>query len=39
MKVNDLVLFQIATDRNYHIGDKLSFGKEYNFHGQRALIQ
>ena len=37
MKVKDLVLYQIATDRHYKVGDKLEFGKEYNFQGQRVM--
>lgn len=37
MKVKDLVLYQIATDRHYKVGDKLEFGKEYGFQGQRVL--
>jgi len=37
MKVKDLVLYQIATDRYYKVGDKLTFGKELNFQGQRVL--
>ena len=37
MKVKDLILYQISTDRYYKVGDKLEFGKEYNFQGQRVL--
>ncbi len=37
MEVKDLVLYQIATDRYYKVGDKLTFGKELNFQGQRVL--
>lgn len=37
MKVKDLVLYQVATDRNYKVGDKLIFGKEYNGQGNRIL--
>lgn len=36
MKVKDVVLYQIATDRHYEVGDKLVFGKEYNYQGQRV---
>ena len=34
--VNDIIYYQIATDRYYKVGDKLEFGKEYNFQGQRV---
>lgn len=37
MKVKDLVLYQISTDRNYKVGDKLTFGKVYNGQGNRIL--
>ena len=37
MKVKDLIMYQISTDRRYKVGDKLEFGKEYNFQGQRVL--
>ena len=37
MKVKDLILYQIATDRYYKVGDMLEFEKEYNFQGQRVL--
>lgn len=37
MKVKDLILYQISTDRNYKVGDKLTFGKEYNGQGNRIL--
>lgn len=30
MKVKDLVLYQVATDRNYKVGDKIHFGDESN---------
>ena len=30
MKVKDLVLYQVATDRNYKVGDKIHFGNEPN---------
>ena len=36
MKVKDLILYQISTDRHYKVGDKLEFGKEYNYQGQRV---
>lgn len=37
MKVKNLIAYQIATDRHYKVGDKLLFGEEYNFQGQRVL--
>ena len=37
MKVKDLILYQIATDRHYKVGDKLEFGKIYNFQGERVI--
>ena len=37
MKVKDLILYQIATDRHYKVGDELEFGKIYNFQGQRVF--
>ena len=37
MKVSNLILYQIATDRHYKVGDKLEFGKAYNFQGQRVI--
>lgn len=37
MKVKDFVLYQISTDRHYKVGDKLEFGKEYNYQGQRVI--
>ena len=30
MKVKDLILYQVATDRNYKVGDKIHFGDEPN---------
>ena len=36
MKVKNVVLYQIATDRHYKVGDKLEFGKGYNYQGQRV---
>ena len=30
MNVKDLILYQVATDRNYKVGDKLHFGEESN---------
>ena len=36
MKVKDLILYQIATDRHYKVGDKLEFGKSYNYQGERV---
>lgn len=37
MKVKDLVLYQISTDRHYKVGDKLEFGKKSNFQGERVV--
>lgn len=39
MKVENVVLYQVATDRNYKVGDKLKFGRKnngqyYNVFGQ-----
>ena len=36
MKVKNLVFYQIATDRNYKVGDKLHFGTEDNFQAYRV---
>ena len=36
MKVKDLILYQISTDRHYKVGDKLEFGKVYNYQGERV---
>jgi hypothetical protein len=36
-KVRDKIMYQVATDRNYRVGDILEFGKELNGQGQRAL--
>lgn len=36
MKVKDLILYQISTDRYYKVGDKLEFGKSYNYQGERV---
>ena len=33
MKVENLILYQISTDRYYKVGDKLEFGKSYNYQG------
>ena len=30
MRVKNLILYQISTDRNYKVGDKLTFGEAYN---------
>ena len=38
MKVKDVIMFQVATDRNYKVGDKLEFGKENNFQAKRAFL-
>lgn len=37
MKVKDLVLYQVATDRNYKVGDKFYFGNTPN--GQELLCK
>ena len=37
MKVKDLILYQISTDMHYKVGDKLEFGKKYNFQGERVV--
>ena len=37
MKVKYLVLYQVATDRNYKVGDCLEFGKNLNGNGFRVL--
>ena len=29
-KVKDLILYQVATDRNYKVGDKIYFGEKPN---------
>jgi hypothetical protein len=36
MKVEGVILYQISTDRYYKVGDKLEFGKEYNYQGERV---
>lgn len=36
MEVKDLVLYQVATDRNYKVGDVLHFGEEDNFQAYRV---
>lgn len=36
-KVKDLILYQVATDRHYRVGDILTFGKEMNVQGQRTF--
>lgn len=35
-KVKDLILYQVATDRNYKVGDKFVFGNESNVQRQRV---
>lgn len=35
-KVKDVVLYQVATDRNYKVGDIIEFGKNYNGNGNRV---
>ncbi len=37
MKVKDEIFYQVATDRDYKVGDKLVFGKDYNVQGQRVF--
>ena len=34
-EVKDVILYQVATDRHYKVGDVLEFGKEYNGQGNR----
>lgn len=34
-EVKDLILYQVSTDRNYKVGDILSFGKKFNGQGDR----
>ena len=36
-KVKDLILYQVATDRNYKVGDKFIFGKALNGQGNRVF--
>ena len=41
MKVKDLILYQISTDRHYKVGDKLEFGKLFQggkLHGFRETV-
>lgn len=35
-KVKDLMLYQVATDRNYKVGDKIYFGEDPN--GQKKIF-
>lgn len=37
MIVKDYIAYQIATDRNYKVGEKYEFGKGFNFQAQRVL--
>lgn len=37
MKIENQIFYQIATDRNYKVGDILEFGKTLNGQGQRIL--
>ncbi|MBP3581150.1 MAG: DUF2441 domain-containing protein [Clostridia bacterium] len=37
MKVKDKIYYQVATDRNYKVGDKLEFGQTLNGVGERVL--
>lgn len=37
MQVKNVVMFQIATNKNYKVGDKLIFGKEQNGQAKRIL--
>lgn len=39
MQVKDLILYQVATDRNYKVGDKYTFGENPNGQWQRVFIQ
>ena len=32
-KVKDVILYQVATDRDYKVGDILEFGENYNGQG------
>lgn len=34
-KVKDVILYQVATDRDYKVGDILEFGENYNGQGNR----
>ena len=36
MKVKDKILYQVATDRNFKVGDKIHFGE--NFNGQTRIF-
>ena len=36
-QVKDLILYQIATDRNYKVGDKFNFGKTTNYQHFRVF--
>lgn len=35
-KVKNLILYQVATDRNYKVGDKFVFGEDLNGQGHRV---
>ncbi|MDR1917539.1 MAG: DUF2441 domain-containing protein [Christensenellaceae bacterium] len=35
--VKDKIMYQVATNRNFRVGDVLTFGKELNGQGKRAL--
>ncbi len=37
MEVKNLILYQVATNRNYKVGDKLIFGESLNGQGNRVL--
>lgn len=37
-KVKDLILYQVATDRNYKVGDKIYFGKTLNWTPLKILM-
>lgn len=37
MEVKNLILYQVATDRYYKVGDKFVFGKQLNYQGARVL--
>lgn len=38
-KVKNKVMYQVATDRDYKVGDVLTFGVGYNGQGKRALFE
>lgn len=38
MKVKDKIMYQVATDRNFKVGDMLHFGTELNGVGKRVMF-